>query len=226
MKTSPRLFNIFVYVRQLMSMEQIKDLFYLLQIICQRTFTYLKDIVLTEFIPFVVDLSNFEVREHKIRYLTFSKQAVADLATFIIIFALFATFLYLSTQYSDEIEHCTPEIDPPPENPPVVDLTEDENDRDSVYEMPTVNYPWGDGSTGPEKIIPRRKNLTQRKSRPYCISTDNESTRSAISIKMTQSQHSHLAPTDSKIFNRPADFTNSWIIRRTRSGQIYGKYPV
>lgn len=65
----------------------------------------------------MVDLSNFEVREHKIRYLTFSKQAIADLAAFIIIFALFATFLYLSTQYSNEIEHCTLEIDPPPENP-------------------------------------------------------------------------------------------------------------
>ncbi|KAG8039282.1 hypothetical protein G9C98_003589 [Cotesia typhae] len=226
MKTLPRLLEILVSVRQLFSMEPVRQLFHVLQVIFRRIFIYIKDFIVNEFIPLIVDLNNFEVREEKIRYLTLSKQLFADLAAFFIIFALFAIFLYFSTQYAFENDHCAPAIDPQPENPPIVDLTEDENNPDSVFELPMLNHPRGDASTGPEKIILRKKHQILRKSRPYCIFTDNESSRSAISVKTTQSQHSQPVIIHPDIRSLNPDGFNSWIIRRTRSGQIYGKYPI
>ncbi|XP_044598521.1 uncharacterized protein LOC123274840 isoform X2 [Cotesia glomerata] len=176
MKTSPRLLEILVSARQLFSMEPVRQLFNVLQVIFRRIYIYIKDFIVNEFIPLIVDLNNFEVREEKIR--------------------------------------------------PVVDLTEEENDRDSVFELPTLNHPRGDASTGPEKIFPRRKHQILRKSRPYCISTDNESSRSTISAKTTQSQHSQPVVIHPDIRSLNPDRFNSWIVRRTRSGQIYGKYPI
>ncbi|KAF7993091.1 hypothetical protein HCN44_005872 [Aphidius gifuensis] len=216
-------------INQEQRMDQDNDLFDILQLLFQRLYVYIRDfpeIIQKEFLSF---FQKAEIQEPELNDYSFSlsKYSIADLLAFYTICAVLGILIVVTTRNNRIPESCidytpspTPEI-----NVPLVDLTEDDTpDRDSLYELPRLAHPWGDSIAEPERLIPQRIYFYQPKTRPYCCSI--ESRPSHISVRSTSSHQFQTTRAKDQLYQRQSNNINDWLIRRTRSGQIYGKYPI
>ncbi|XP_034936107.1 uncharacterized protein [Chelonus insularis] len=210
MKSIPRISLFLERVIQIAGMEHASFL-----AIIRRIFVYLKEIFSREF----SQLSPV------------SKQVIADFAALFIVCAVVIVILLISSKlsnknYDENIIHT--EI-LQPENSQVINLTEEagENNHESIYDLSRFNHGWGDGPAAtPQKSAPRRRRVIRQKPRPYCIPNGgNTSRHSGFSVKLTQSQHSQSSQRKNRT-QTSLSSSQTWLIRRTRSGQIYGKYPI
>lgn len=96
----------------------------------------------------------------------------------------------------------------------------------SELEEPRRN-PWGDATLADCDLgsFVRRKIGPHIRNRARCSSRNRQSNSSNFELRASHSQHSQSTQTSERILQQ-ASKNRDWLIRRTRSGHVYGKYPM
>ncbi|XP_043281533.1 uncharacterized protein [Venturia canescens] len=210
-------------------MENLSDMYYLIRFIVGRIFVYLRDIILHELSWFPDENGDIDASEAKARGHPFSRKAVADFVAFFTICAVFGSFFVFSTKCNKEEQSA---YDPPrpvsaeSEGEPLELLEDDEYTICNTPVGSSHQNAWGDATMGEldvERPLSRQK--FGGRSRVPFLSKKRNGKPSMIELRGTHSQHSQSTQTNERLLQRVTN-KRDWLIRRTRSGHIYGKYPM
>ncbi|XP_018371396.1 PREDICTED: uncharacterized protein LOC108766548 [Trachymyrmex cornetzi] len=201
-------------------MDNLIDVYYLVQLIVWQILIFLRDFVFhkfTWFAPVEEDLDNTSPKIHAVA----PQHPAADLFIFLIICGLFFTFMILSTNYpKSEASHY--DIN----NIETISTALEEDQSSFWYlttELTNCFYACGDliGPSG--DIVSKMQNI----SRPI-ISNTRISQHKESRISHYNAHSSYINHSQKTQANRPVSKTipRKWLIRRTRSGHVYGKYPI
>ncbi|XP_017885007.1 uncharacterized protein LOC108627922 [Ceratina calcarata] len=205
-------------------MDNLSDIYYLVRLIIRQVSIYLRDLILYKFFWMAANADEFEAAETKLRGLTF-RNMITDIVAFSVICVVLFLLVLLSSKCEKEdgqlytatgIETVSVNL---PEDPfRVSDTSSTTLDcfhacGDSAYprrpRIPKRNY-------SDEDVVRVRSNSEKRKTR---IQKKSIFALTAAILP----QNSQSTQTTDKLFVRTSQ---RWLIRRTRSGHVYGKYPI
>ncbi|XP_029037646.1 uncharacterized protein LOC114873457 [Osmia bicornis bicornis] len=200
-------------------MDNLSDIYYLVQLIVRQVFIYLRDLILQKFFWIAAINDDFDASDTRFRGLTF-RNLTADIVAFSVLCSvLFILVMFASKCEKDcrqlyasaGIETVTAGLS---ENPYCVSSTSSTNCfhacGDSICtrgRIPKRNF-------SDEDVI-RVRSAKKR--------TTTIPKRSIFGLNSIQPQNCQSTQTMERIYQKSSQ---KWLIRKTRSGQIYGKYPV
>ncbi|XP_024938729.1 uncharacterized protein LOC112494058 isoform X1 [Cephus cinctus] len=210
-------------------MNNLSDVCYVFQLIVHQIFVYLRDFILNEFSRFTVESQDVEGSTKSQGSL--SRHALADFVAFFTLCGFLGIFVLISAKSSkDDEEFVTSTISTTSRNM----KKPQELPKDASYVIPPklasasssycrasgdICFPndpcTRNGYKYDVSVItcPRNANLTRSQ---FVAAIRNQS-------KFTR--HSQSTQTDERTFKRVA-CVQDWMIRKTRSGHVYGKYPI
>ncbi|XP_024938730.1 uncharacterized protein LOC112494058 isoform X2 [Cephus cinctus] len=188
-------------------MNNLSDVCYVFQLIVHQIFVYLRDFILNEFSRFTVESQDVEGSTKSQGSL--SRHALADFVAFFTLCGFLGIFVLISAKSSkDDEEFVTSTIS-----------TTSRNMNSYCRASGDICFPndpcTRNGYKYDVSVItcPRNANLTRSQ---FVAAIRNQS-------KFTR--HSQSTQTDERTFKRVA-CVQDWMIRKTRSGHVYGKYPI
>ncbi|XP_076545475.1 uncharacterized protein LOC117609389 isoform X2 [Osmia lignaria lignaria] len=207
-------------------MDNLSDIYYLVQLIVRQVFIYLRillysfqDLILQKFFWIAAINDDFDASDTRFRGLTFRNLTADILAFSLLCSVLFILVMFASKCEKDcrqiytsaGIETVTAGLS---EDPYCVSSTSSTNCfhacGDSICtrgRIPKRNF-------SDEDVIRVRSAKKRTTSIPK---------RSIFGLNSIQPQNSQSTQTMERIYQKSSQ---KWLIRKTRSGQIYGKYPV
>ncbi|XP_018317205.1 uncharacterized protein [Mycetomoellerius zeteki] len=202
-------------------MDNLIDVYYLVQLIVWQILIFLREFIFRKFTWFVPAEENLDNISSKIRAVA-PQHPAADLLVFLVICGLFFTFMILSTNFPKS-EASRYDIN----NIETISMALGEDQSAFWYsttELTNCFYACGD-SIGPScDIVPKMQNISSP-----VISNTRVLQRKESRISHYDAHSSHIINHSQKTqASRSVSQTipRKWLIRRTRSGHVYGKYPI
>ncbi|KAF7398558.1 hypothetical protein HZH66_006455 [Vespula vulgaris] len=198
-------------------MGNISDVYYLLQLILPEVYVYIHDSILREF-PWpnesnVDDMDNLESKTRN----NIPKHISSDLITLpFICVLLFIILIILEKFFKNDSNHYASATN--------ISIP---NDLPMVYANTRITDPLHScGDTFFSQEILQPSNPLQS----MCVKSQQSKNlnlpgSSITKVHSEHLQHSQSTQTSLRILSK-ATKSQEWVVRRTRSGQIYGKYPV
>ncbi|CAK9801903.1 hypothetical protein ANTPLA_LOCUS3001 [Anthophora plagiata] len=203
-------------------MDNLSDIYYLVQLIIRQVFIYLQDLIIYKFFWLATGNEEFNPSDSKLRNLT-----LRNITTDIFAFSIICLVLFLLVVLASKCEKNENQIYAPTGIETVtVDLPDDPFCRSNISSNTTnCFHACGDSICSRGRIAKRnysdedigRVRLTKEKR------TMRIPKKSIFALNSSQPQNSQSTQTAQKIYHQS---TQKWLIRRTRSGQVYGKYPI
>ncbi|XP_051167466.1 uncharacterized protein LOC127285473 [Leptopilina boulardi] len=204
-------------------MENFENMYHQLQIVIQKILAYLRDLVIYEF-PKIFSTNELngtmcEMEQLKNLLTSSIENNFVDLAAFFILCSFIMVVIILSIKGNKD-EGGDDFIDKSSINRIFIDLPED-----SIYQFPKnwksetkYNRDRGDeyfseGEESPRKEIRKKKYKSRKNSNTPSIYGDYIDSSSSQFTQRTENVKNKLS-------------RQHWLIRKTRSGHIYGKYPI
>ncbi|KAK2587397.1 hypothetical protein KPH14_003112 [Odynerus spinipes] len=219
-------------------MGNMSDLYYLLQLILPEVFLYTRDTILHEFPWLAKTNDDMDDLESKMRGNT-SRHISLDMLALSSVCALFVIILIIFGKcFKNESDHypAVPSVPIPTDLPMVYPQCSEKSINTGIMdplhacgdtffnqEIHQSNIPFESEFTKSQQSdnsnFPGSSNSTSSLNFPSCSNFPLTKTRS------DHSQHSQSTQTNHRIFKKAAR-SQGWLIRRTRSGLVYGKYPL
>lgn len=205
-------------------MDNLSDIYYLVRLIIRQVSIYLRDLILYKFFWMAANTDEFEAAETKLRGLTF-RNMITDIVAFSVICVVLFLLVLLSSKCEKEdgqlysaagIETVSVNL---PEDPFRV--------SDTSSTTLDCFHACGDS------VCPRRPRIPKRN----YSDEDVARARSTSEKRTTRIQKKSIFGLTAAILPHNSQSTQTtdalfvhsnqkWLIRRTRSGQVYGKYPI
>ncbi|XP_076161709.1 uncharacterized protein LOC143143847 [Ptiloglossa arizonensis] len=203
-------------------MDNLSDVYYLVQLIVRQIFVYLRDMILYKFIWLVTANDEIDYTDSKLRGLT-SRNITADVLAFVIL----CTVLFLIVMLASKCEKEEGQLYASPGIQPLSTDFQEEPYRVSGAGSGTSNcfYASGDSARSRGRPIPKRNFSDENFVRVRTIERKRNKSilkKSIFGLSGVQSLNSQSTQTEHTLHKN----NSRWLVRRTRSGQIYGKYPV
>ncbi|KAK9300399.1 hypothetical protein QLX08_006930 [Tetragonisca angustula] len=200
-------------------MDNLSDIYYLVRLIIHQISIYLRDLILYKVFWIATSNDNFDASDAKLRGIT-----LRNVTTDIIAFSVICIVLFLLVVLASKCEKSDGQFFTPvgietvatdlPENPFCVPNTSSSTNcfhacGDSIFSrqrVPKRNFS--------DEDVARVRSCETRAARiPK---------KSIFGLTTSQPQNPQSIQTARKMFHKN---NQKWLIRRTRSGHIYGKYP-
>ncbi|XP_033214740.1 uncharacterized protein LOC117171490 [Belonocnema kinseyi] len=206
-------------------MNNLTDMYYLLQLIIRNVFAFLRDILIKELPRLLTSTIKVEnIENSKIRTPSAIKHVTADFAAFFIICAFLGVLVFLSAK-------CTKEDEDNRFSHKRTETISADFPDDPIYHLPrslitkAIKYyhDRGDEYFSEEGESPRRDNYiyehdySHRKNLSTSSIFANQSDNNSQYSESTQKGWRNL---------KKVNKSQHWLIRKTRSGHVYGKYPI
>ncbi|XP_076750458.1 uncharacterized protein LOC143423197 [Xylocopa sonorina] len=205
-------------------MDNLSDICYLVRLIVHQISIYLRDLILYKFFWMATSNDDFVDQDTKLRSLTFR-----NIATDVVAFSIICVVLFVLVVLTSK---CEKNEDRLYASAGIETVTVDRPQQDRPFRVSSTTS----GATGyfhacgdsicSRGRIPKRNYSDEDVSR---VRTSNEKRvtqipkKSIFGLGTVQPQNSQSTQTTNKVFVRN---TQKWLIRRTRSGHVYGKYPI
>ncbi|XP_017797791.1 PREDICTED: uncharacterized protein LOC108578892 [Habropoda laboriosa] len=201
-------------------MENLSDIYYLVQLIIRQVSIYLRDLIIYKFFWLATGNDDFDLSDTKLRNLT-----LRNITTDIFAFSIICLVLFLLVVLSSKCEKNESQIYAPTGIETLtVDLPDDPFCHSNASST-NCFHACGDSLCSRGRI-PKR-NFSDEDVTRVRSSGEKRTMRipkkSIFALNSIQPQNSQSTQTTHKIYHQT---TQKWLIRRTRSGQVYGKYPV
>ncbi|XP_076240957.1 uncharacterized protein LOC143183318 [Calliopsis andreniformis] len=202
-------------------MDNLSDVYYLMQLIIRQIIVYLRDLIHYKFFWLAVTNNDFDAPDTKIRSIT-SRNITADIMAFAILCTVLFLLVMLTSKCEKDRQQRYASIDTETVSG---DLQEDPYCISNASSSSTTCFhACGDSHWTRGRII--KRNFSDEDVSRVRSSNRNPTgilKKSIFGLNVNQLQTSQSTQTRENIFHRT---TEKWLIRKTRSGQIYGKYPV
>ncbi|XP_012219232.1 uncharacterized protein [Linepithema humile] len=198
-------------------MDNLSDAYYLIQLIARQILIFLRDFIFREFTWFA-PMEDFDNANSQIRGAP-SQDAAADFFVFFTVCGLLFAFMILSANSpKNEVSNYDTSNIEAISMAFKEDLSSYWYSRSVSSDLINCHHACGDSISLPCNIIPKMQSIL----RPT-IAKSRMSSRSKNLNYSVRPGYSHQTQT-----GRRASQTTSreWLIRRTRSGHVYGKYPI
>ncbi|XP_018398167.1 PREDICTED: uncharacterized protein LOC108776138 isoform X1 [Cyphomyrmex costatus] len=201
-------------------MDNLIDVYYLIQLIVRQILIFLRNFVFHEFTWFAPTEEDLDTTSSKIHAVA-PQHPAADLFVFLVVCGLLFAFMMLSMN-SPKSEESRYDIS----NIETISMTLEEDPSSFWYstaELTNCFHACGD-SIGPScDTVPKMQNISRS-----VISNTRMLQRTESRISHCNTHSNHIKHSQKTRANRPVSQTmpREWLIRRTRSGQVYGKYPI
>ncbi|CAL7951005.1 unnamed protein product [Xylocopa violacea] len=205
-------------------MDNLSDIYYLVRLIIHQVSIYLRDLILYKFFWMATNNDDFVDSDTKLRNLTFR-----NVATDIVAFSVICVILFLLVVLTSKCEKNEGRLYT---SAGIETVTMDRPQQDLPFCVSNTSagtigcfHACGDSICSRGRI-PKRNYSDEDISR---VRTSNEKRltkipkKSIFGLSVVQPQNSQSTQTTDKIFVRN---TQKWLVRRTRSGHVYGKYPI
>ncbi|KAG6794666.1 uncharacterized protein LOC108000622 isoform X2 [Apis cerana] len=203
-------------------MDNLSDIYYLVRLIIRQVSIYLRDLILYKFFWIATNNENFDNSDSKLRSITLRNVTTDIVAFSVICIILFLLVILASKCEKDEVRNVfesagieTITVEHPEDQFCVSNVTSSSTNcvhacGDSIFSRGRIqNRNYSD-----EDISRVRSSSKKRSAIPK---------KSIFGLNVAQPQNSQSTQTTDKIFYKN---NQKWLIRRTRSGHIYGKYPI
>ncbi|XP_029672247.1 uncharacterized protein LOC115240934 [Formica exsecta] len=201
-------------------MDNLGDIYYLVQLIVQQVLIFLRDFIFRELTWFTSAEDNFDNANSKILGIA-PQHPAADFFVLFTVCSLLFAFMILSANSpkNEASDHDIINIE--------TISTAFENDTSPLWyskaaNSSLINYFHACNSINPSRDVVLKKQNISHPAFSKCRGSLQSKT-SNYNVRSIYSQHSRK-----KQMNHPSSQTTSreWLIRRTRSGHVYGKYPI
>ncbi|XP_068984138.1 uncharacterized protein [Bombus flavifrons] len=201
-------------------MDNLSDIYYLVRLIIRQVSIYLRDVILYK-VFWMATNDNFDSSDTKLRITL--RNITTDVVAFSIICAVLFLLVVLASKYEkDENQLFTPVG--------IETVTVDHPQNSFCVSNTNSNTTNCSHACG-DSILPRRRISKRNFSEEDIIRvrscSEKRTTRipkkSIFGLTMCQPQNCQSTQTTREILHKN---NQKWLIRRTRSGHIYGKYPV
>lgn len=202
-------------------MDQLSNVYYLMQLLVRQVFVYLRDLILYKFFWLSTVDEDFDAADSKLHGLSF-RNLTADLIAFSVICVVLFVIVTLTSKCEKEegrSPYATAGIEAVP-----VDFQESLC-RISNASSSTVRYEACGDSIFPRGRIPERNFSHESFSRVRPVNrrrTRCVLKKSIFGLTGVQLHNSQSTQTQKLV----PKMNYKWVVRRTRSGLVYGKYPL
>ncbi|KAL0110498.1 hypothetical protein PUN28_013837 [Cardiocondyla obscurior] len=199
-------------------MDNFGSVYYLLQLIVRQILIFLREFIFHEFTWFAPVEETFHGSDSKIRAAT-SQQPITDVFIFLAICGFFFLFMILS---ADPIKSGGSSYDR--NNIETISVALEEDPSSFWYSktagLMSCVHACGDSIDPSRNVISTIQNI----SRPAIsnIRVSSQSKLSNYNARSNYLKHSQKTPAGRSVSQVTPQ---EWLIRRTRSGHVYGKYP-
>ncbi|XP_053988545.1 uncharacterized protein LOC128881494 [Hylaeus volcanicus] len=204
-------------------MDNLSDVYYLVQLIVRPIFVYLRDLILHKFVWLVATNDEVDYSDSKQRGI-----ATRNITGDVLAFSVLCTVLFLIAMLTSK---CDKDEEQPYASAAIETVSSDVQQGTHPYYVPSAAssstncfYACGDLIRVPERI-PTRSPSDDSLSRVRVVHRKRSKgilKKSIFSLSCAWPQNSQSTQTE-KTFHKTSQ---TWLIRRTRSGHIYGKYRV
>ncbi|KAL2712420.1 uncharacterized protein V1478_017943 [Vespula squamosa] len=197
-------------------MGNISDVYYLLQLILPEVYVYIHDTVLRE-LPWLGESNDDDMDNLELKTRNIPKHISSDLITLpFICVLLFIILIIFEKFFKNESNHYASATN--------ISIP---NDLPMVYANSRITDPLHScGDTFFSQEILRSssplQSICRKSQQPKNLNLPGSSIMKVHSEHLQQSQSTQ---TNLRILSK-ATKSQEWVVRRTRSGQIYGKYPI
>ncbi|XP_076679995.1 uncharacterized protein LOC143375103 [Andrena cerasifolii] len=203
-------------------MENLSDVYYLVQLIVRQIFVYIRDLILHKFLWLATNKDHLEASDSKLRSLT-SRNITADILAFGILCTVLFFLVVLASKC--EKDHGARYASAAMETCPSLDMHEDSRCISSSSSTTCFLHACGDGKSPRGRFT--KRNFSDGDFARVRSGTRMHPTsilkKSIFGLSAAQPQSSQSTQTTVQILQKT---NHRWLLRRTRSGQVYGKYPV
>ncbi|XP_025268605.1 uncharacterized protein LOC112639330 [Camponotus floridanus] len=199
-------------------MDTLSDIYYLMQLIVRQILIFLRDFIFRELTWFTLAEENFDNANSKI--LDVAPHPATDFFVLFTVCGLLFAFMILPTN-SIKNEASNYDLN----NIEMISTTF-ENSSPLWYSKPAnsslISYFHDCNSINPSRdTVPKQQNISHPSFSKCRVSLQSKA--SNYKVRSIRSRHSHKTQVN---YLASQTIGREWLVRRTRSGHVYGKYPI